>query len=55
MRGALTGDFFLTELHQWLWLPEGPDYVRGSLKPEDVLVSDAEVATVTQLSDVIEN
>ncbi len=54
-RGALSGDFLLTELRQWRSLTEGPDYVPGSLKPEDVLLSDAEVASVIPLSDVIEN
>ena len=50
---GISGSLYVGELNQWLWVswPETP----GSLRPEDALLSDAQVSAERDLAATLEN
>jgi hypothetical protein len=50
---GISGTMYVGELNQWLWVPwpETP----GSLRPEDALLSDAQVAAARDLAGTLQN
>jgi hypothetical protein len=50
-RGDMKGTFYVTQLRQWLCVPE----TAGELQPDDAILSDDAVAASTDLFDVARN